>query len=234
MWAGRGDKETAMGKTSAAVLVLALLGAAASTAPAGVSDTKHNFSSPTASPNAFFWGTNQVCVFCHAVHNADPSIGRLWNHETNAAQPYTMYDSPTMDMIQSATPHDGSLICLSCHDGTIAVNSLGNLPGPEGAGSYGTPGGAALDASGNLTSSSGSYVGTDLSDDHPVGITYDAARDPDFHPKTGSSLSYPDRLLYEGMYVECTSCHDPHDNTFSNFLVESNANSALCMRCHIK
>jgi predicted CXXCH cytochrome family protein len=201
---------------------------------AGVAQTKHNFSSPAYSPNAFFWGTQQVCIFCHTVHNADPSAGALLNHEMDTGTAYTMYTSATMDMIQSASPHEGSLICLSCHDGTIAVNSLNNLPGSEGAGLYGVPGGAGLDASGSLTMSSHAYVGTDLRDDHPVGIFYDSTRDVDFHPKTGDGQQYPDMLLDDGLYVECTSCHDPHDNTYSNFLAESNSDSALCMRCHIK
>jgi len=202
---------------------------------AGVADTKHNFSSAASSPNAYFWGTRQVCVFCHTPHNASLT-GPLWNHDVNTSQGYQMYDSDTMDMLQSTAPRDPSLLCLSCHDGAIAVNSLNNVPGPEGAGSYGTPGGSALDGSGHLTSSSDAYVGTDLRNDHPVGLTYDSTRDGEngFHPRTGDSQQYPDRLLYLGLYVECTSCHNPHDNTYSNFLVESNAGSALCTRCHDK
>ncbi len=213
---------------AAAILLLS------STATGAVKDTKHNFSSATASPNAFFYGTQQVCVFCHAVHNADPAYSPLWNHETNGATSYTMYTSDTMDMAQSASPHEGSLICLSCHDGTIAVNSLSNVPGPEGAGSYGSPGGQGLDGSGRISSSSHAFVGTDLRDDHPVGILYDTNQDNNFHPKTGNSSNYPDRLLDQGLYVECNSCHNPHDNTYTNFLTESNASSALCLRCHIQ
>ena len=207
----------------------------ASAAPVsgGVADTKHNFSSATASPNAYFWGTRQVCVFCHTPHNAS-TTGPLWNHETNTGQSYTMYTSDTMDMLPSASPRDPSLLCLSCHDGAIAVNSLNNVPGPEGAGTYGAPGGAGLDASGHLTVASGAYVGTDLRNDHPVGLTYDSTRDNAFHPRSGDGQQYPDKLLYLGLYVECTSCHNPHDNTYSDFLIESNVGSALCSRCHIK
>ena len=201
---------------------------------AGVKDTKHNFASQTASPNSFFWGAQETCVFCHTVHNANPTTGKLWNHELNTGQSYDMYGSNTLDMNQSVNPHEGSLVCLSCHDGTIAINSLNNLPGPEGAGTYGIPGGAGLDGSGRMATSSAAFVGTDLSDDHPVGITYDATKDLDFYPKTGNPLLYPDKLLSEGLYVECSSCHDPHDDTYSNFLVESNTNSNLCTRCHIK
>ena len=135
-------------RVATSILMVALV---AGQVGGAVKDTKHNFSSPSASPNAFFWGTRQVCVFCHTVHNADPANGKLWNHETNPATSYQMYDSDTMDMIQSASPHEGSLICLSCHDGTIAVNSLNNLPGPEGAGLYGSPGGSGLDGSGRIS-----------------------------------------------------------------------------------
>lgn len=208
----------------------------ASSALAAVKDTKHNFTSQSTSPNAYFYGTRQVCVFCHTPHNADASIGLLFNHEVNQAQSYGMYGSNTMDMPQSASPHKGSLVCLSCHDGTIAVNSLNNVPGPEGAGTFGTPVvGSGLDGAGKLLPSSDAYVGVDLSDDHPVGITYNAALDPTgFVPKTGNPANYPDKLLSEGLYVECVSCHNPHDNSYSDFLIESNENSALCDRCHTK
>jgi predicted CXXCH cytochrome family protein len=209
-----------------------VLGIAALTL-AGVSETKHNFTSPTYSPNAFFYGTTQVCVFCHTTHNGDQSRGALWNHEVNPPL-YGIYESFTLDM-NISQPNEGSLVCLSCHDGTIAVNSLNNLPGPAGAGTYGTRGGAGLDAEGRLSSSSHAYVGTDLTNDHPVGVTYDASQDPTgFYAVTGVPTSYPDRLLDDGLYVECISCHNPHDNTFSNFLIESNESSNLCLRCHIK
>lgn len=205
----------------------------ASFAIAGVSETKHNFASATYSPNAFFYGTSEVCVFCHTAHNASQTVGALWNHENNPPV-YDVYNSPTLDMSISQ-PHEGSLVCLTCHDGTIAVNSLNNLPGPEGAGNYGIAGGAGLDGAGRLMSSSHAYVGTNLQDDHPVGITYDASKDPTgFYTKTGNALSYPDKLLDDGIYVECISCHNPHDNSNTNFLIESNENSALCTRCHIK
>jgi predicted CXXCH cytochrome family protein len=214
-------------------LVLIILLMSAIQVSAGVAETKHNFTSATYSPNAFFYGTRQLCVFCHTPHNGDQSVGALWNHE-NTPTAYLPYDSPTMDMTVSP-PHNGSLVCLTCHDGTIAVNSLNNLPGPETTGNYGTPGGSGLDGSGKLTSSSHAYVGQDLRDDHPVGVTYDASKDASgFHAKTGDNQQYPDKLLDDGLYVECNSCHDPHNNINSNFLIESNDNSQLCFRCHSK
>lgn len=217
---------------------LSLIVILAAAAYAGVEQTKHNFTSPTESPGGFFYGTRQICVFCHTTHNGNQNMGTLWNHEVNESQTYIMYDasvSPTMDMTVSPQPHKGSLICLSCHDGTIAVNSLNNLPGPDAAGTYGSPGGSALDGSGRIAPTSDVFVDTDLSDDHPVGVLYDASKDPTgFNAKTGVPTNYPDKLLSEGLYVECTSCHNPHDDTYSNFLIESNANSQLCTRCHTK
>lgn len=217
-----------------ALVISAVVLALASIINAGVKETKHNFTSPTYSPNAYFLGARQVCVFCHTAHNGDVSTGALWNHETPTPSGYLIYESNTLDM-DITQPHEGSLICLSCHDGTIAVNSLNNVPGPGGAGNYGTPGGSALDGAGKLTNSSSAFVGTDLRNDHPVGVTYDASRDPTgFVAKTGVSTNYPDKLLQDGLYVECSSCHNPHDNTYTNFLIESNNNSALCDRCHTK
>ena len=199
----------------------------------GVAGTKHNFTSSASSPDAYFTGASQVCAFCHTPHNASNPQLPLGSHEPSS-QTYTMYNSPTMDMSRTPQPNDPSLVCLSCHDGTIAVNALNPVPGTTGSGNYGTPSGASLDGAGKLTTSSDAYVSPDLSDDHPVGVIYNAGQDNDFEFKTGNPANYPDKLLYSGIYVECSSCHDPHDNTWGSFLVEDNSGSALCMRCHTK
>lgn len=219
-----------MRKTCLTIVMLLLCGGVAL---AGVANTKHNFTSAATSPNAYFTGASQVCAFCHTPHNGASDQAPLFNHQTSLAT-YDMYTSPTIDMSQTAQPNNGSLVCLSCHDGTIAVNALNNVPGPGELGTYGSPAGADLDASGKLLPSANAYVGTNLQDDHPVGLVYDNTQDPDFVAKTGVSTSYPDKLLYQGTYVECSSCHDPHDNTYGNFLVEDNGGSNLCLRCHTK
>ncbi len=216
------------------LFLIALLFVNAMAAPDDVRTTKHNFTSAVYSPNAFFYGANRVCVFCHTVHNGGTEAP-LWNHETNTGQSYQLYTSNSLDM-GPVVLHDGSFVCLSCHDGTIAINSLNALAGATGAPpyTYGTPGGSGLDGSGKLLTSADGHVGTDLTDDHPVGITYDQSKDLDFVPKTGNPSLYPDKLLSQGLFVECSSCHDPHNNTNSYFLVEPNTNSDLCTRCHIK
>ena len=89
------------------MILILMLGATVSVA--GVIETKHNFTSAVYSPNAYFYGTKQVCVFCHTTHNASQTYGALWNHEVNPPN-YDTYNSPTIDMVITQ-PHEGSLIC---------------------------------------------------------------------------------------------------------------------------
>ena len=94
-----------------------------------------------------------------------------------------------------------------------------------------TPGGN-VDANGYITGTPN--LGTDLSDDHPINFTYDdalASADGGLNPP--SSTPAVQALLIGGT-VQCSSCHDPHDDTYPPFLVTDNTNSALCTTCHIK
>jgi hypothetical protein len=83
--------------------------------------------------------TTEVCVFCHTPHGGQPSTSvnavPLWNRalpDDTAA--YVMYDSPNFDgkPSQTGNPLGVSLACLSCHDGTIGIDSLINAPGSGG------------------------------------------------------------------------------------------------------
>lgn len=75
------------------------------------------------------------------------------------------------------------------------------------------------------------FIGTNLADDHPVGVNY---------PASGSFVpAPPDGRFPNGVHltngrVECDSCHDPHDPTKPPFLLTSNESSALCYTCHVK
>lgn len=89
------------------------------------------FDNPNIVANA---GSNrEVCVFCHTPHGGTVVGGGaapLWNRAVNTAG-YTPYAGPNMDNLPGQ-PVGVSLACLSCHDGTIAVDSLINLPGSGG------------------------------------------------------------------------------------------------------
>ncbi|MFA5353254.1 MAG: cytochrome c3 family protein [Thermodesulfovibrionales bacterium] len=193
--------------------------------------SKHDFAGgPMASTyNTNATPTKQVCVFCHVPHNGGTAGAPLWNHTSSTAT-YTLYDntySATIDgTVAAGGPGAVSKACLSCHDGSVAIASVVNQPRDGGI-----SGTAKINAQFNL--------GTDLRNDHPVGITYEPAKDVMLNANTnatvvGAAATLP---LYGGTApytVECASCHNVHDPVNVPFLRASNAASALCVTCHIK
>lgn len=198
----------------------------------GVKTSKHDLSTTGTGPYAVTAGTDQVCVFCHTPHFATTSPAPLWNRTSSAAV-YTMYTSPTIDMTIAGSPQGVSAACLSCHDGTVAFDSLVNKPGSG----IGAPVGWTWGANGNkmtIGASPAAMLGTDLTNDHPISITYDTTKDTAFVAAVAGKVgTLP---LYGGgkNQVECGTCHNPHDNANSTFLRATNAGSALCLTCHVK
>jgi predicted CXXCH cytochrome family protein len=169
--------------------------------------------------------TSQVCVFCHTPHMAagrtqDP----LWNHSMTTTGSFGVYSSSTMN--SSATAVQGttstSLLCLSCHDGTVAVNSFWKNPTDGGTFAAGTGQGPALNAGGYITGSAN--IGTDLTNDASQG------GDTDIRVRTSVSGS----ILFFGGTMQCGSCHNVHNPQFVPFLRMNNSGSGLCLACHIK
>ena len=189
----------------------------------GIIGLPHDFSSET-------WNTGgEICMPCHTPHNGSVTLGTpLWDHEVTAAA-FVPYSSGTMDATVPE-PSDSSKACLSCHDGTVAVDSFG-----------GNTGGQEF-LTGRFS------LGTDLSNDHPVSFTYDTAlaiADGElFDPSAATIPSLPNSptidagLLIDGK-LECASCHDVHANKgfaeLSNaMLIINNEASGLCLTCHNK
>ena len=196
---------------------MTVLPAFSSLGVAQINGSAHDFSSRS-------WNsTNEICVVCHTPHNADTSVidVPLWNHQvTNAT--FTVYSSATLDAVVGQ-PDGASKLCLSCHDGTIAVDSFGGA----------TDGTHFITGQHNL--------GTDLSNDHPVSFTYDTSLANDdgglYDPAStmsGLGGTIADDLLIANR-VQCSSCHDVHNGSgLSKLLVKSNTGSALCLTCHDK
>jgi predicted CXXCH cytochrome family protein len=168
--------------------------------------------------------TGEICNVCHTPHNANGATGApLWSHDSTTTS-FTIYTSTTLDAT-IGQPTGTSKLCLSCHDGTIAIDSFG---GGTGTTFMGTFNAAAL-------------LDSDLSNDHPVSFTYDTAlatTDGElFDPAvalSGLGSTINTDMLFSGS-VECASCHDVHgDLTIAALLRVSNANSALCLTCHNK
>jgi hypothetical protein len=89
-----------------------------------ISGTKHDFSGRSWAPTE-----NRMCGVCHTTHKAknEPSAP-LWNHQSTAVASYTLYTSPTFDNQGGLTitnPSASSKLCLSCHDGTVALENFG-------------------------------------------------------------------------------------------------------------
>ena len=203
----------------------------ASAAGRGVNASPHNLSVGGPNP-AYAFDEIRVCVFCHTPHNASTTtLAPLWNRDLPAENQYTMYQSPnfTLKVLQaSSMPTGASRICLSCHDGTLALNRYGGrVLGNQGAVKF-------LTGRANLT--------TDLRDDHPISFLYDEELALSARLVSPTTLTGPVKLDGSG-YVQCTSCHNAHDNEFGNFLVMNNGDatkpgynaatpSPLCVTCH--
>ena len=160
----------------------------------------------------------EVCIFCHTPHNAQPEAA-LWNRDFSRTH-YRIYDSSTVDA-RIGQPSGPSKMCLSCHDGSIALGNLLSRPDIDAVTmtSRTIPGGPA-------------DLGNDLSDDHPIGFRYDRALgsiDPQLRTPELISRELP---LGEHGEFHCTTCHDPHDNELGDFLRITDRGGAMCVTCH--
>ena len=208
-------------------------------------------------------GSDQICVFCHTPHGANTAATAvpLWNRtiQSNIYTPYTMVGANSTG---TASVGGMSLACLSCHDGTQAMDAMFNAPGSGpgvGEGTSGDPqnytwtAGSSGDTSSNHLRAPITYLGTDLSNDHPIGMEYCGGMsgatclDTDFKSGTDSSPVKPNgakigalKLFGDGTVanstVECATCHDPHisDANTQLFLRVTPVASEICLTCHTK
>ena len=162
------------------VLIVTLMTAfmAGAGIPLPVKGSKHDLSTtgpgPYKSADLASGGTSEICVFCHTPHGGNTDAP-LWNR-TNVGS-ITPYTSDVMSALSSTFAGDSVLgaglkhvktrICLSCHDGTIAMGNVVNLP-------YGLTADIPIlnTVGGLMPQAAAGFIGTNLSDDHPVAIKY--------------------------------------------------------------
>ena len=191
-------------------------------------------------------GRGEICRTCHVPHDHQRvtkfyETGLLWNRALSAAS-YLMYDntwSSSIDGTVSAQPDGTALLCLGCHDGTVALDTFDKYAGTAGrelgAGDY-------YDAGFKVGVVNGTDL--DLTGTHPISITYeDSLPAYGMHTATTTSIGtsgFIDDVLDAGK-VQCSSCHDVHDSpkavAGTHLLrVENGAAnpSGLCLTCHDK
>jgi len=202
-------------------------------------------------------GTTEVCVFCHTPHGASREGVKIrapiWNRQLPKGE-YQMYDQvwsksfeATINDPNRRRPTGYSRLCLSCHDGTIALGNVLNKAGSGGLnGSYTmeyptgqSPAGpfGSIPVGEGATSQNTRALGRDLRNDHPISMKFDgelvrnkdvefvdpgpAVRRP-FTQSTPTPLSPLRRASgnNNNVYdtVQCTSCHNPHQVDFPKFL----------------
>lgn len=185
-----------------------------------VTESVHDLS-PTG-PGTVKAGSGYACLFCHAPHNVLAEQTPLWNQQLST-QVYTPYTSTTYQQA-GAQPLIGSpsKLCLSCHDGTVALGQTVS----EGL----VPVSGALSPASNL--------GTDMRSSHPYSFATPMVDTGELRPTLfGSPAQTGDPLvrLVQGR-VECTTCHDPHTPNFDpvvqKFLVRDSSQGQLCLACH--
>lgn len=170
----------------------------------------------------------------------------LWNHElTGNYLLFNMYQNgpgapqvgpkASQAIANGMEPGSVSLLCLSCHDGSVAVNSYGNTAQPASSRSGG----------GNTLLGTEYLVGKDayLGNHHPIGFDYDAVSAVDTEIRSADAASLGGAgLVRNHLYgtdaakMECATCHSVHNkgNTGERLLWRSDEQSRLCLTCHDK
>jgi hypothetical protein len=242
---------------------VAIASLAAYATQAGIVGSKHDFTGWSFNNDAA--DPKTVCGVCHTPHHADPNSGPLWGHQSISSSGWTMYATTVGQGAQSSpganvhytvptAPNASSLACLSCHDGSIAINAYGGNPGD-------------VYLSGDAAISYDQSLNKNLSHSHPISFKYQDvvgigagknqwiydenssvlvpdANTPTFTP--GADMTVKGFLLDGQGNLECSSCHDVHaqegsayDAVMNPKMVKINGTqngvgSLLCRSCHNK
>ncbi|BCR03933.1 c-type cytochrome [Desulfuromonas versatilis] len=209
------------------LLVAAALLLAAPAMGLTIQGSAHDLSNTTGGGAA--GDIDELCVYCHSPHGVTASVSApLWNRGmSNATQIYSGVDIQATYDLTSYNATDAPL-CLSCHDGASIGGALTNPPNSGGA-LYSPALGADAD------------LGTNLSNDHPIGFDYaaidagsGAGEDSEIKLITDATAAGVQFFGASSNIMWCSSCHDVHDPANVPFLLVDNTSSNLCLACHDK
>jgi predicted CXXCH cytochrome family protein len=229
---------TSLFQTTLLCLTTAL--AAPALGEGSIAGSAHDFSD-------FSWSDGEICKPCHTPHHAIAGdlSGRLWNHTLSTAT-YLLHAGGNPDPKRAGGQEDMdrvSRLCLSCHDGTVALDSFGGK-------TDGTTLIGQVDSDAKL--------GTDLTNDHPVGVAVIFKEETNYghyvykpiasaksaglrFVKVDGTRTYTNQdgleTTADNEAVGCATCHDVHGNVPAgafNLLRVPNDASGLCLTCHNK
>jgi len=162
------------------------------------------------------------CYYCHAPHSGVGGMTPLWNQKLST-EVYTPYTSSTYSETGASQPPQGtdSVLCLSCHDGSVALGTTqayGSVP------------------------MSGSLKAADINNtqsSHPLSMRLPLKDAPYLSPSLVSAGKTADVTgavkLIKGN-IECTTCHSAHiqaiDTVNQKFLVRDSSSGQMCLACH--
>ena len=179
---------------------------------------------PASGASIYVPSGNLGCTYCHAPHSGLGGVTPLWNQQLSKST-YVPYTSTTYHQTGNTQPPLGvtSSLCLSCHDGTVAVGQTAAYGKVTTVGSW-TP---------------GDTFGQDLTSSHPFSLVTPIKDTADLRASLASAGTTADPLhkvnLINGN-VECTSCHNPHsqsiDTIAQDFLVRDGSSGQICLACH--
>lgn len=220
-----------------ALVIASLSASALAQRVADIASTRHNLS-VSGPGEVTATSESQLCVFCHTPHSSNREIpSPLWNRDLSDAT-YTLYNSASLDAGDLDEPVGASRLCLSCHDGTLAIGAVRNEPGRGGGDGSISMQGTADD--GTMPPGAGTDtghtrdLGVNLTNDHPISFTYDSSladadgelRDPSLEEhiavRAGDRPLLPLEADGSGNgLLQCTTCHDPHikeEGEYNKFL----------------
>lgn len=214
-------------------LLAAWLATAAAAQQEGVASTLHNLS--ISGPGEIrSVSETEICKFCHIPHNAVVPQP-LWGHALSRVGSYPVPDISAGRGRQPAPQPDGSSrLCLSCHDGTVALGDVAGEPRP-----------IAMAGAQRLGPGRRGFLGTDLSGSHPISfvvpdgdsVSIGGERDMGLRPLAAIRADREVRLDGEGK-MQCTTCHDPHADRYHQpgrvprFWVKPTVDE-VCLTCHV-
>ena len=165
-------------------------------------------------------GTDRICVFCHTPHSATPE-STLWSRPDPATATFDLYagrlaikDVASGSQYNSSSvtyPNGASRMCMSCHDGATAIGTVLGQP-------------AEIAMQGDKRFIEGNAL-IDLSMSHPISFVWDSGVEAyvnSWHVSEGTSSVYSVPTDYNIAYLDgnsrmqCTTCHDPHEDPSRN------------------